>query len=209
MKRPDAIKLPATLAFADAAATLPEAPLEGWWAARHATWQDIRYEEAGGDDGDGGAVGFLHFDFTNGAMGTRQCQRLHDAYRWALSRPTKVIVLMGGRDFWSNGIHLNLIEAADSPADASWANINAIDDLAEAIIRTDSHLTVAAVQGNCGAGGCFLARAADFVWMRDGALMNPHYKNMGNLYGSEYWTYLLPPRVGDDGARRSCRTACR
>ena len=23
---------------------------------------------------------------------------------------------------------------------------------------------------------------------------------MGNLYGSEYWTYLLPPRVGADGA---------
>jgi putative two-component system protein, hydrogenase maturation factor HypX/HoxX len=25
--------------------------------------------------------------------------------------------------------------------------------------------------------------------------MNPHYKTMG-LYGSEYWTYLLPKRVG-------------
>jgi putative two-component system hydrogenase maturation factor HypX/HoxX len=24
---------------------------------------------------------------------------------------------------------------------------------------------------------------------------------MGNLYGSEYWTYLLPKRVGPDGAR--------
>jgi putative two-component system hydrogenase maturation factor HypX/HoxX len=24
---------------------------------------------------------------------------------------------------------------------------------------------------------------------------------MGNLFGSEYWTYLLPPRVGEDGAR--------
>ena len=131
----------------------------------------------------------------------RSCKRLLAAYRWAATRPTQVIVLMGGRDFWSNGVHLNLIEAAESPADESWANINAIDDLAEAIIRTESHLTVAAVQGNTGAGGCFLARAADFVWMRDGALMNPHYKNMGNLFGSEYWTYLLPPRVGLDGAR--------
>ncbi|MBW7901394.1 MAG: hydrogenase maturation protein [Rhodocyclaceae bacterium] len=186
-------KLPATLAFAEEAAGLPEAPLAGWWAVARETWQDIRYEEAG-------HVGFLHFDFANGAMGTDQCRRLLDAYRWATARPTKTIVLMGGRDFWSNGIHLNLIEAAESPADESWANINAIDDLAEAIIRTDSHLTVAAVQGNAGAGGCFLARAADFVWMRDGALMNPHYRNMGNLYGSEYWTYLLPPRVGADGA---------
>lgn len=187
-------KLPATLAFADEAGALPEAMLDGWWAQQHDTWQDIRYEEAQ-------HVGFLHFDFTNGAMGTQQCARLLAAYRWALTRPTKVIVLMGGRDFWSNGVHLNLIEAAESPADESWANINAIDDLAEAIIRTESHLTIAAVQGNTGAGGCFLARAADFVWMRDGALMNPHYKNMGNLYGSEYWTYLLPPRVGEEGAR--------
>ena len=30
--------------------------------------------------------------------------------------------------------------------------------------------------------------------------MNPHYKNMGWLYGSEYWTYLLPKRVGWDCA---------
>jgi putative two-component system hydrogenase maturation factor HypX/HoxX len=145
-------------------------------------------------------VGFLHFDFYNGAMGTRQCQRLTEAFRWAATRPTRVIVLMGGRDFWSNGIHLNLIEAAESPADESWANINAIDDLAEAIIRCESHLTVAALGGNAGAGGCFLARACDRVWARDGAVLNPHYKNMGNLFGSEFWTYLLPPRVGADGA---------
>jgi len=26
-------------------------------------------------------------------------------------------------------------------------------------------------------------------------LLNPHYRNMGNLYGSEYWTYTLPRRV--------------
>lgn len=187
------IKLPATVAFAIECATVPEAPLTGWLAADHATWQDIRYEEAEG-------AGFLHFDFYNGAMGTRQCERLTEAFRWAAMRPTRVIVLMGGRDFWSNGIHLNLIENAESPADESWANINAIDDLAEAIIRCESHLTVAALGGNAGAGGCFLARACDQVWARDGAVLNPHYKNMGNLFGSEFWTYLLPPRVGAEGA---------
>jgi putative two-component system hydrogenase maturation factor HypX/HoxX len=112
---------------------------------------------------------------------------------------------MGGADFWSNGIHLNLIEAAASAADESSANIEAIDDLAEAIIRSEAHLTVAALQGNCGAGGCFLARAADLVWARAGIILNPHYKNMGNLYGSEYWTYLLPPRVGEEGARALMR----
>ena len=126
-------------------------------------------------------------------------------YREVAERDIRVLVLMGGHDFWSNGIHLNVIEAADSfdstPADESWANINAIDDLALAIIESRQLLTIAAVGGNCGAGGCFLARAADLVWARDGVVFNPHYKNMGNLFGSEYWTYLLPPRVGADGAR--------
>jgi putative two-component system hydrogenase maturation factor HypX/HoxX len=31
-------------------------------------------------------------------------------------------------------------------------------------------------------------------------IFNPHYKNMGELYGSEYWTYLLPRRVGQEMA---------
>ena len=193
VKRPGGIKLPATLAFPEAA-SLPELPLDGYWKAPAATWQDIAYEEAAG-------VGFLSFEFYNGAMSTAQCRRLTAAFRWACERPTRVIVLLGGRDFWSNGIHLNTIEVAESPADASWENINAIDDLAEAILRCNSRLTVAAVGGNAGAGGCFLARAADFVWVRNGVMLNPHYKNMGNLYGSEFWTYLLPPRVGEQGAR--------
>jgi putative two-component system hydrogenase maturation factor HypX/HoxX len=191
------IKLPATLAFAEAA-ELPELPLAGWWKSPTPTWQDIAYEEAGG-------VGFLSFEFYNGAMSTAQCRRLTEAFNWATTRPTQVVVLRGGSDFWSNGIHLNTIEAADSPADESLANINAIDDLAEAILRCETQITVAAVGGNAGAGGCFLARAADFVWARDGVMLNPHYKNMGNLYGSEFWTYLLPPRVGDEGAQAIMR----
>jgi putative two-component system hydrogenase maturation factor HypX/HoxX len=40
-----------------------------------------------------------------------------------------------------------------------------------------------------------MALAADRVWARRGVVLNPHYKNMGNLYGSEYWTYLLPRRL--------------
>jgi len=195
IKRQGGFKLPATLAFASEAAVVPEEPLDGFWTVEHDTWQDIRYAEQ--DD-----VGFLHFEFYNGAMGTRQCLRLRTAFEWAQSRPTRVIVLAGGEDFWSNGIHLNLIEHAVSPSDESWANINAMDDLAEAILRCESQLTVAALRGNTGAGGCFLARAADQVWVRDGVVLNPHYKNMGNLYGSEFWTYLLPPRVGREGAQR-------
>ena len=192
VKTAGGIKLPATQAFPEAL-TLPALPLADHWKAPHATWQDIAYEEVAG-------VGFLCFEFYNGAMSTHQCQRLTAAFLWAASRPTRVIVLRGGRDFWSNGIHLNTIEAADSPADESAANINAIDDLAESILCCKTQLTVAAIAGNAGAGGCFLARAADQVWVRDGVMLNPHYKNMGNLFGSEFWTYLLPPRVGEAGA---------
>ena len=138
-------------------------------------------------------------------MGTEQCERLRQAFVEARRRDTRVIVLAGGPDFWSNGMHLNLIEAADSAADESWRNINAIDDLALEIIDTKSHLTVAALQGSAGAGGVFLARAADEVWAREGVILNPHYKDMGNLYGSEYWSYLLPRYAGADNAVRITR----
>jgi putative two-component system hydrogenase maturation factor HypX/HoxX len=197
VKRPDSIKLPATLAFAAESAALPQAPLDDWWRVGHATWQDIAYEESGD-------AGFLSFEFYNGAMSTAQCERLRSALAWAKQRPVKVLVLLGGADFWSNGIHLNVIEAASladgSAADESWNNINAMNDLALELIESGDQITVAALGGNTGAGGCFLARAADLVWARDGVMLNPHYKNMGNLYGSEYWTYLLPRRVGEEGA---------
>jgi putative two-component system hydrogenase maturation factor HypX/HoxX len=123
------------------------------------------------------------------------------AYRQACHRPTRVIVLAGGTDFWSNGIHLNVIESSEQPANESWRNINAIDDLALEILTTQTHLTIAALQGNAGAGGVFLALAADRVVARSGIVLNPHYRGMGNLYGSEYWTYLLPRRLGVDGAQ--------
>ncbi len=184
-------KQPALSALGATAEGLPETPepREG------ETWREIFYEESGG-------VGFLHFPFYNGAMSTDQCHRLEAAYREACGRDTRVIVLMGGEDFWSNGLHLGAIEAADSPAVESWRNINAIDDLCRAILLTESHLTVAAIRGNAGAGGVFLGLAADRVVAASNGVFNPHYKNMGNLYGSEYWTYLLPQRVGADGIDR-------
>lgn len=86
-------------------------------------------------------------------MRTTQCTRLLDAYRTACSRPTSVLVLGGGRDFFSNGIHLNVIEAAADPAEESWANINAMNDLVEAVLTTTDRLVVAAVGGNAAAGG--------------------------------------------------------
>ncbi len=135
-------------------------------------------------------------------MSTRLCRQLLAALEAAAARPTRVLVLEGGRDFWSNGIHLNVIEAAASAADESWRNIEAIDDVAERIVRIEDKLTVAALRGNAGAGGAFLALAADRVWMRPGVVLNFHYRNMGNLYGSELWTYTLPRRVGADAVAR-------
>ncbi len=188
-----ALKLPAAMVLGAALAEVPELPVPLHATTPLRTLREIRYEERNG-------VGYLHFDFYNGAMSVARCERLRAAYEYARARPTRVIALMGGPDFWSNGIHLNVIEAADSPADESWRNINAMNDLARAILATDSHLTIAALQGNAGAGGVFLALAADRVWARHGVVLNPHYKGMGNLYGSEYWTYLLPKRVGREQA---------
>ena len=182
-------KLPATQAFAAEAAHLPHAPVA--LMRGDGDWSELRYRES-----EDGTTGFLSFDFYNGAMSTAQCKRLCAALEFARSRSTRVLVLEGGRDFWSNGIHLNTIEAAASPADESWANINAMNDVCLALLTFTDRLTIAALRGNAGAGGCFLALAADRVWARDGVILNPHYKNMGNLYGSEYWSYLLPRRVG-------------
>ncbi|NMG73919.1 hydrogenase maturation protein [Aromatoleum diolicum] len=190
-------KLPATVAFVAEAAELPELAVPLLRDADDTRWSELRYRES-----PDGTVGFLAFDFYNGAMATDQCRRLVAAIDFARRRPTRVLVLEGGSDFWSNGIHLNRIEAAASPADESWANINAMNDVCLALLTLTDRVTIAALRGNAGAGGCFLALAADLVWARDGIVLNPHYKNMGNLFGSEYWTYLLPRRVGSEAIRR-------
>lgn len=160
------------------------------------TYSEIAYSEKG-------AVGYLEFDFYNGAMSTEQCKRLREAYVEARSQPhTKVIVLMGGADYFANGIHLNIIEAAEDPSAESWHNLNAIDDLVREILATESHLVVSALGGDAAAGGVPLALAADHVVAREDVVLNPYYQHMGGLYGSEYWTYLLPHRVGTTMTKR-------
>ncbi len=159
-------------------------------------YRDIYYEEESG-------VGYLHFSFYNGAMDTDKCKRLQQhLIKAKQQKSTKVIVLMGGKEYWSNGMNLNIIEAAKSPADESWDNINAMDDLVLEIINTNSHLIVSTLMGNTGAGGVFLARAADEVWAKSSIVLNPHYKDMGNLYGSEYWSYLLPKHTSDKDVKQ-------
>jgi putative two-component system hydrogenase maturation factor HypX/HoxX len=188
------VKLPATMVLGPRRLfEVPDLPLAPWADSPGRTYRQIRYQEIG-------EVGYLHFDFPGGAMSTDQCRQLHDAVLHARSRPTRVLVLMGGPDYFSNGIHLNVIEAADSPADESWRNINAMDDLVHDIITMENKLTVSALGANAGAGGVALAAAADRVWARPNVVLNPHYKGMGGLYGSEYWTYLLPRRVGESEA---------
>ncbi|MDP1633260.1 MAG: hypothetical protein Q8L69_01095, partial [Gallionellaceae bacterium] len=112
------LKLPAALALEGHLGDVPEVPLDPFSPCTGDTWRDIRFEQKNN-------VGYLHFDFYNGAMSSEQCARLREAYLAATQREVRVIVLMGGADFWSNGIHLNCIEAAASPADESWRNINA------------------------------------------------------------------------------------
>jgi putative two-component system hydrogenase maturation factor HypX/HoxX len=186
-------KLPATraLALAGHELELPElpSPILASPSGQH-TFHEIAYRESAG-------VGYLYFDFYNGAMSTEQCRRLHEAYLFACSRPqTRVLALMGGRDFFSNGIHLNVIEAADDPAGESWRNLNAINDIVRAIVETESHVVVSALAGDAAAGGVPLVLAADYVVAREDVVLNPYYQHMGGLFGSEYWTYLLPRRVG-------------
>jgi putative two-component system hydrogenase maturation factor HypX/HoxX len=181
-------KLPAAIVLGNVLKDKPHSPIASLFMETEPTFKEIWYEEKN-------QVGYLHFDFHNGAMSTLQCRRLIESYRQALERPTKILVLMGGRDFWSNGIHLNIIEAAENPAHESWHNINAIDDFVLEVLTTEHKLTVSAVSGGCGAGGAMAILAADKVWAREGVVFNPHYKTMG-LHGSEYWTYSLPKRVG-------------
>jgi putative two-component system protein, hydrogenase maturation factor HypX/HoxX len=191
---PGTFKVPATLALRGRLHGVPEIPAPLTLPPGRRTYRQISYRESG-------AVGYLEFAFPGGAMSTGQCRRLLAAYRHAQARPVKVIVLGGPRDLFANGIHLNVVQAADDPAAESWRNINAIDDLVQAILTSTGQLTVAALAGNAAAGGLMLAAAADRVWCRAGAVLNPHYRLMG-LHGSEYWTYTLPRRVGASEAAR-------
>jgi putative two-component system protein, hydrogenase maturation factor HypX/HoxX len=187
------LKLPATQVLGpERIGDIPEVPSDPFDPAAGDTWREIECRVIDG-------VGFLSFEFHNGAMATDQCRRLLDAWQRLRATDARVLVLLGGEDFWSNGIHLHRIEAEENSADASWANIEAMNDLTRALIETDDRWVISALRGNAGAGGVFLALAADEVWCRPGVILNPHYKNMGNLHGSEYWSYLLPRRVGTEG----------
>lgn len=137
----------------------------------HPTWQRSAlstFQEVWVDwvvaQGTGKKTAYLYFDFYNGAMSTDQCAHLIDAMDYILTEAAntdlvQAVVLMGG-SYFSNGIALNVIEAAADPSMESWLNINRIDDVVHFLLHefpSRNIVTIAAIRGNAAAGGVALA----------------------------------------------------
>jgi putative two-component system hydrogenase maturation factor HypX/HoxX len=133
-------------------------------------------------------------------MSAAQCIRLKYAVDY-LKNECDVLVLVGGMDFFSNGIHLNILEDSAKQGEDGWANINAMNDLVSSILYADEVVTVASFARNAGAGGVFMGLACDYIVAKEEVVLNPHYKTLG-LSGSEYHSYTLPKRVGEERAKR-------
>ncbi|MCH9812492.1 MAG: hydrogenase [Epsilonproteobacteria bacterium] len=191
LKAKDSFKLPATYLLKERLAGVKEQRLPLIFDKSYETFYEISSEWRGD-------VVYLCFNFHNGAMHSEQCVRLKYAIEY-LKNTCKVLVLVGGMDFFSNGIHLNILEDSQKQGEDGWSNINAMNDLIETILFTDEIVTVASLARNAGAGGVFMALACDHVVAKEGVVLNPHYKSLG-LSGSEYHSYTLPKRVGDEMA---------
>ncbi|MBM2619309.1 formyl transferase [Actinoplanes sp. LDG1-06] len=188
------IKLPATTLLGARLRGVPHSPLPvGTEPETPNAYRQVRYRRSG-------RIGWLAFDFYNGAMAPGHCRRLLAGLRHAAAQDTEVLVLRGGTDAFSNGIHLNVIEASPDPAGSAWANIRAINEVCREIITCARQVVISAYAGSAGAGGVMLGLGADIVAGRSGIVLNPYYE-MG-LYGSELHTFTLPKRVGAEGAQR-------
>ena len=186
LKEANKFKLPATYVLKDKLRGVKELRIPLYVKPDLETFKEIIFEKIG-------RVGYLAFDFYNGAMNSQQCIRLKYAIE-TLSEEVEILVLKGGKNFFSNGIHLNILEDSKKQGEDGWSNINAMNDLVKSILFCDK-VTVASFGTNAGAGGVFLGLACDFVVARESIVLNPHYKTMG-LSGSEYHSYSLPKRVG-------------
>lgn len=193
LKEVGGFKLPATYVLKDKLQGIKEDRLPLIFNKSYKTFYEISCEIK--DD-----IGYLYFNFHNGAFRSEQCMRLKYAIEY-LKENVKVIVLMGGDDFFSNGINLNILEDSKKSGEDGWSNINAINDLVSSIIYASEVITIASLSKNAGAGGVFLATACDYVVGAKNVVLNPHYKTLG-LSGSEYHTYTLSKRVGEYGAKR-------
>jgi len=186
------VKLPATYVLKEKLQGIKEERLPLIFDKSYDTFYEVSMEKRDN-------VAYLCFGFHNGAMSTAQCIRLKYAVEY-LKTECEVLVLVGGMDFFSNGIHLNILEDSAKQGEDGWANINAMNDLVKAILYADEVVTVASFARNAGAGGVFMGIACDYVVSKEGVVLNPHYKTLG-LSGSEYHTYTLPKRVGNEVAQ--------
>jgi len=193
LKEPEGFKLPATYVLKEKLAGVKEDRLPLLFDKTYQTFYETSVEFK--DE-----IAYLCFNFHNGAMSTAQCVRLKYCIDY-LKEKCKVLVLVGGMDFFSNGIHLNILEDSKKQGEDGWANINAMNDLIKSILYADEIITVASLARNAGAGGVFLGLACDYVIAKEGVVLNPHYKTLG-LSGSEYHTYTLPKRVGEKKATK-------
>lgn len=189
------VKLPATLLLKEELSDVPAYELDAWSETWGDTYQPVQVRRHG-------ALSRVSWTLYNGAMSTAQLQRLRTAVQYALNENPDVLLLESStRESFSNGIHLNVIDAAPGehgPAHEAWANINAINDVIQDLLEAPSNvLIISGMSANAGAGGVILGLAADLVVARQGVVLNPHYKAMG-LFGSEFWTRLLPARVGQE-----------
>ncbi len=187
LKEPNRFKLPATYVLKDRLKGIKEHRLPLIFDRSYSTFYEISVTKRDN-------IAYLYFNFHNGAMSSAQCVRLKYAIDY-LQGECDILVLMGGEDFFSNGIHLNILEDSQKQGEDGWENINAMNDLVSSVLYAQDVITIASFHRNAGAGGVFLGLACDFVVAREGVVLNPHYKTLG-LSGSEYHTYTLPKRVG-------------
>jgi len=193
LKEPGKFKLPATYVLKEKLQGIKEERLPLVFDKSYETFYEVSVEKRDN-------VAYLCFNFHNGAMSTAQCIRLKYAVEY-LKTECEVLVLVGGMDFFSNGIHLNILEDSAKQGEDGWANINAMNDLVSAILYADEVVTVASFARNAGAGGVFMGLACDYAAGMEGVVLNPHYKTLG-LSGSEYHSYTLPKRVGEEKAQK-------
>lgn len=187
LKAVDGFKLPATYVLKEKLQGVKEERLPLVFDRTYETFYEVSMQMRDN-------VAYLYFNFHNGAMSSAQCIRLKYAIEY-IKTECEVLVLMGGEDFFSNGIHLNILEDSHKKGEDGWANINAMNDVVSAILYADEVVTVASFSSNAGAGGVFMGLACDYVVAQEGVVLNPHYKTLG-LSGSEYHTYTLEKRVG-------------
>ncbi len=187
------IKLPSTYVLKSTIKGVKERRIPLYVEPSLETFKEITYYQKG-------RVGFLGFDFYNGAMSSDHCIRLKYAVE-TLKERVDILVLLGGEQFFSNGIHLCILEDSKKQGEDGWSNINAMNDLVRTILLSEDILTITAFRANAGAGGVFLGLASDIVMAKKGVVLNPHYKTLG-LSGSEFHSYTLPQRVGETVAAK-------